>query len=195
IPVVALNYDLCPQVTLDDVVAQVMHGIAWVHRNAAQVGGDGGRIYLSGHSAGAHLTAMALAHDWTREGVDESFIVGAAPITGIYDIEPMLHISVNEQVRLRPDMVVRNSPMFNPPRAPVPVLFGLGTAELAGWAGQTIEYEQVCRRAGCETELIWYPGHNHYSMTLATHGDADSPILKKIIALLPGGAAFASSTN
>jgi arylformamidase len=184
IPLIALNYDLCPQVTLDQLVSEVMDGIEWVHRNAARIGGDGNRLYLSGHSGGAHLTAMALAHDWAKRGLREDFIVGAAPITGIYDIEPMLHISVNQQVRLKAEMVRRNSPMFNPPLRPVPILFALGTSEMAGWAEQTLDYEKVCRSAGCHTELIWYPGHNHYSMTLATHGDPDSPVLGKIIAQL-----------
>lgn len=68
-PTVMLGSDLCPGVTLDEVVVQALDGIEWVHRNAARVGGDARRIYVYGHSAGAHLAAMALAHDWSKRGL------------------------------------------------------------------------------------------------------------------------------
>ena len=44
--------------------ARCRAAIAWTWTNASTFGGDRDRITLSGHSAGGHLTAMALATDW-----------------------------------------------------------------------------------------------------------------------------------
>ena len=52
---------------LRPMVAQVRRAIAWVARNAEKFGGDPDRIYLSGHSSGAHLAGVALTTDWDRD--------------------------------------------------------------------------------------------------------------------------------
>src|SRR4029450_9000868 len=39
---------------------QVRRAVAWVHRNARSFGGDPGRLYVSGHSSGAHLAGVVL---------------------------------------------------------------------------------------------------------------------------------------
>lgn len=64
LPTVVLGYDLCPDVSLERVIEEVLEGIAWVHRNGERLGVPGARVFASGHSAGAHLCAMALACDW-----------------------------------------------------------------------------------------------------------------------------------
>ena len=123
---VLINYDLCPDVTLDTIVAQTMRAIAWTWRNIGEHGGDPDRLYVSGNSAGGHLTAMALAHDWTAEGLPADIIKGAVPITGVHDCEPVPDITVNELVRLDREAARRLSPLRNPPRHALPVLVAVG---------------------------------------------------------------------
>lgn len=57
--VVNVTYDLCPVVTVEEMVRQVRAAIARTRHNAESFGGDRNRIIVAGHSAGAHLTAMA----------------------------------------------------------------------------------------------------------------------------------------
>jgi arylformamidase len=174
-PVVMLGTDLCPAVSLDEIVAQVMRGIVWTARNAKRIGGDGRRIYLYGHSAGAHLAAMGLAEDWTRHGLAADLICGATMVSGIYDVEPVLHISVNDLIRLTPDRVNALSPQFHPPRNPVPLVLAAGGEEAPGWVAQTHEYATVCERAGCKVEVIVVPHEGHFS-TIPMQADAGHPI-------------------
>ena len=63
---VVIDYALIPAVDMDELVRQVRAAVAWVHRNARDLGGDPDRISVAGHSAGGHLVAMLLATDWTR---------------------------------------------------------------------------------------------------------------------------------
>ena len=79
---VVINYDLCPAVTLDTIVEQSNRSIAWTWRNIADYGGDPECLYVSGNSAGGHLTAMALAHDWEAEGLPADLIKGGGPDHG-----------------------------------------------------------------------------------------------------------------
>ena len=195
IPTVVMNYGLCPAVTLETATQQVIDGIAWVYRNAFELGARERRIFLSGHSAGAHLSAMALAYDWSKTGITEQFICGAALVSGIFDLEPVLHVSVNEQIRLTPGRVGANSPIEHPPRAAVPLLFAVGGREAAGWIAQTEYYAAVCRAAGCPVLSISFPEDNHYSITVAAHGRDDSPLVAAIAELICGKLVLTSDPS
>ncbi len=162
---VLLNYDLCPQVTLDTVVQQTRNAVIWIYRHAGLLGGDADKIYLSGNSAGAHLAAMMLAEDWTRSPVPAEVIKGAACITGIYQIDPVLRIQANAEIRLKPEMVARNSPLSLPLRARCPVLVAVGAKETPEWIKQSEAYEAYLRRHGLHTEFIKLPDTHHFSIT------------------------------
>ena len=66
---VVMEYDLCPKVTVTDIVRQTRGAITWVFKNITRYGGNPSNLYVSGHSAGGQLTAMALAHNWEKEGL------------------------------------------------------------------------------------------------------------------------------
>ncbi len=174
-PVVMLGTDLCPAVTLDTIVEQVIRGIVWTANNGQRVGGNGRRIYLYGHSAGAHLAAMGLAQDWTQFGLPADLICGGTLVSGIYDVEPVLHISVNDLIRLTADRVRSLSPQCHPPRRGVPLVLAAGSDEAPGWVAQTTEYADVCRNAGCSVEVIVVPHEGHFS-TIPAQADLAHPI-------------------
>ncbi|MCG8693774.1 MAG: alpha/beta hydrolase [Minwuiales bacterium] len=159
--VVIMDYDLCPAVTVDAIVRQTIDCIAFVARRAAAFGADPDRLFLSGHSAGAHLAAMALAHDWTEEGLPADLVKGAVLVSGIYDPEPVLKLPVNEEVRLTPEIVTKVNAMARPPRGDVPILVAVGGDEPPGWIAQSVDYHTV---AGPDAEFMTVPGANHFSI-------------------------------
>ena len=180
---VLVNYDLCPTVTLDTIVAQTMRSIAWTFRNIAEYGGDPNRLYVSGNSAGGHLTAMALAHDWEAEGLPGDIIKGAIPVTGVFDCEPVPDITVNELVRLDRETARRLSPLRNPPRRALPVLVAVGGAEPRLWIGMSKDYAALCREHGLECEYMELPGHDHFDVARAV-GDAESPLARAMLRMM-----------
>ncbi len=180
---VVINYDLCPTVTLDTIVEQSNRSIAWTWRNVAQYGGDPERLYVSGNSAGGHLTAMALAHDWAADGLPADLIKGAAPITGVFDCEPVLDITVNEEVRLEPEAARRLSPLGNPPRRALPLLIAVGGAEPRLWIGMSEDYAALCRTHGIECEYMEMPGQDHFDISRAV-GDPESPLAHAMLRMM-----------
>ena len=97
---VVANYDLCPAATLDEVTAFALQAMGWIARNIAEHGGDADRVTLSGHSAGAHLGAEILAHDWAGEGLPADVVRAATLISGIFDPAPAMRTSVNADLNL-----------------------------------------------------------------------------------------------
>jgi arylformamidase len=89
--VVIPNYTLCPAVTIETIALQMTRALAWVHRHAAEHGGDARRIVVAGHSAGGHLAAMLLACDGQRVGTDlpHRLVTRALAISGLFDLEPL----------------------------------------------------------------------------------------------------------
>ena len=59
--VAVIGYTLAPEARLDDIVGECRRALSWVTRHIADLGGDPQRLYVSGWSAGAHLTAMLVA--------------------------------------------------------------------------------------------------------------------------------------
>ena len=180
---VVINYDLCPTVTLDTIVEQSNRSIAWTWRNVADHGGDPDRLYVSGNSAGGHLTAMALAHDWTADGLPPDIIKGAVPITGVMDCEPVLDITVNEEVRLEPEAARRLSPLRNPPRRALPLLIAVGGAEPRLWIKMSQDYAALCREHGIECEYMEIPDHDHFDISRAI-GDPESPLAQAMLRMM-----------
>ena len=180
---VVINYDLCPTVTLDTIVEQSNRSIAWTFRNIADYGGDPERLYVSGNSAGGHLTAMALAHDWEAEGLPADIIKGAAPITGVFDCEPVLDITVNEEVRLEPEAARRLSPLRNPPRRALPLLVAVGGAEPRLWIEMSEDYAALCRKHGIDCEYMEMPDHDHFDISRAV-GDPESPLARAMLRMM-----------
>ena len=161
---VSVNYDLCPDVTLDCIVEEMHEMLRFVHRESETYGIDPGRIFLSGHSAGAHLSAMLLGHDWSRENLPTRPINGACLISGIYETEVVRKISVNADVRLTEEMARRNNCLINPPHYDLPIIIAVGEKEPKGWIAQSELYKQICLNKGINAELIVVPGCNHFDV-------------------------------
>src|SRR3546814_2737947 len=89
---------LCPEVQVSDIVEQVKRAFSWIRDNAGAYGCQAINMTASGHSAGAHLIAAALSDRQHLDGPHAALL-----ISGIYELAPVLPISVNEEIRLQPD--------------------------------------------------------------------------------------------
>ena len=159
VTVANVDYDLCPDVTLDEIVAEMRACLAFVHAHAGEWGCDPARLFVGGHSAGAHLTAMLLA-----DPSSAALIAGAHCMSGIYETPVVRRISVNEEVRLDEAAAARADAFAHPPTKPVPMVVSVGGKEPAGWQAQSAGYADIAEAAGCAVERVTVPGANHFSM-------------------------------
>jgi arylformamidase len=178
---VVTNYDLCPRVTMDEIVRQTRAAVVWAYNNATSFGGDPARIHVAGHSAGGHLVAMLLATDWEGEyGLPVDIIKGATAISGLYDLTPFPYTFLQPKLQLGYVQVYRNSPIRHLPDASAPLLVAYGDNETDEFKRQSEEYLDAWRAGGLEAERLILQGKNHYEV-IDGFLDAESPLCSAIL--------------
>jgi len=178
---VVTNYDLCPRVTIDEIVRQTRAAIAWAYGNAASFGGDPGRIHVAGHSAGGHLVAMLLATDWEGEyGLPGDIIKSATAISGLFDLGPFPYTFLQPQLQLGYDQILKSSPILHIPDASPPLLVAYGEDETDEFKRQSEEYLAAWKAKGLEGEMLVLRGKNHYEV-IDGFLDAGSPLCSAIL--------------
>jgi arylformamidase len=161
---VVVNYALIPAVDMDALVRQVRASVAWVHKNARDLGGDPDRIFVTGHSAGGHLVGMLLATDWSTFGAPADVIKGACGMSGLYDLEPIRLCYLNDVLALTPESARRNSPVLLAPTRATPLMVTDGGDEGPEYHRQTGELATAWRAKGVLVETLDLTGHNHFSI-------------------------------
>jgi arylformamidase len=177
ITLLVANYSLCPKVTLADIVAQASRCLAALPSLAERYGFDGDRLTASGHSAGAHLLAASLFSDSVRSA--RSGIKAATLISGIYDLEPVLGISLNETIGLQARDVEGLSPMRLSTRADIALDIVVGGQESPGWIAQSALFTEKCQKAGAHANLLIEPEENHFSI-MEKYGSLQYPLCKRL---------------
>jgi arylformamidase len=157
---ISLNYDLCPDVTLDTIVDEIRRAVVYIYKNAGALGIDGERLHITGHSAGGHLTGMMMRQDWTQAGLPKNVFKGAMPISGAFEPEAILHTSINEDVGLDAEMARRNGLLDSPPLVAAPVLAFVGGAEPEGFHALSEAYVELCADARKHSVA----GANHFTV-------------------------------
>lgn len=177
------GYDLCPTVRLPTIIDQARAAVAHLVRHGAAMGIEPHRLVVSGVSAGAHLAAACLAHDWNREELPGDLIRGALPITGIYDPAVVLRLSVNEEIQLREEDLPLADMLSIPCLARCPVTVAVGGEEPDAWIAQSRDYCNKLHREGLDpVDFREIPGENHFSIAQRL-AEADHPLTGRLIEL------------
>ena len=182
--VAILNYDLCPEVRIARIVDECREAVAWLRREGPGLGLATERLIVSGHSAGGHLAAMLVATDWRARGLPPDPIAGAVAISGIFDLEPLVEVSFNVDLKLDAGRAYLVSPIHLQPRSPVPVLLAAGAEETSEFIRQSwLLWERwpECHLPGRRGPLF-IPGRHHFSV-LTDLGDPASELVRETLAL------------
>ena len=147
INVALIGYTLAPQKRLDGIVAEIQAALGWLQSSIGMLGGDRNRLFVSGWSAGGHLTAMAMSHPAVKGGL---------AISGIYDLEPMRLSYINDKLQLDEAEARRNRP------APTekPLFIAYGADELPELCRQSEEYGRKLEN----NALLAVPGKDHFTI-------------------------------
>ena len=175
--VAVLDYVLAPEATLDAITAQAAAGLRWLVDHAALLGFDAARVVVAGHSAGAHLAAMAALPGTAPP------LAGLALVSGVFDLAPITGCYVNEVLGLDAEAARRLSPALMLPARPLPVLVAVGEEEPVAFQEQSRALAWSWRGHGCEGGVMLLPGHNHFSI-LDDLADPAAPLGQAVARML-----------
>ena len=157
--------------SLMPMAAQVRGAVAWVKRNAHRFGGDPDRIYVSGHSSGAHLAGVILTTDW-RRGFDlpADTVKGGLCSSGMYDLKPVRLSARNAYVKFTDEMEQALSSQRHLETLNAPLIVSHGTLESPEFQRQARDFAAALTAAGKPVRLLVGEGYNHFEMieTLGT---------------------------
>jgi arylformamidase len=160
---VLLNYPLAPAVSIDQIVASCRQAIHWVHKNIFEYNGNPDQLFIAGHSAGAHLTAMLMATTWNHFNLKTNIIKGACAISGLFNLIPIRLSDINHVLNLDTETAFRNSPVLLQPENLCPLLLAVGADETNEFLDQSRELHTRWKE-NISVELLQIPGLNHYSI-------------------------------
>jgi len=168
------TYDLCPDVTVDDIIGQMRTA----SRQLARLGRP---LVLSGHSAGGHLSACMLATDW--QALDPSLpkqpVIAAYTISGLFDLAPLVETSINKALRLDQQTAKAASPLSWKPPAQGSLDAVVGGNESAEYFRQSKTIVERWGRAPIPTRFGIVPDANHFT-AIAPLADPDSPMVMRL---------------
>ena len=172
--VVVPNYALCPHATIPRITLQMVCAVAWAWRHVQRFNGDPRRLVVMGHSAGGQLAAMLLACSWPAAdaALPPGVVKAALGISGLYDLEPLMHTpSLQEVLRLTPAQVRQASPARLPAPARGRLISVVGGDESGEYLRQNRLIQQAWGRQRVPLAAV-LPGLNHFSLldTLARPG-------------------------
>jgi arylformamidase len=150
-----VEYTLAPEARLDRIVEEVRAAVGWVITQAEEHGGDPRRVFVAGHSAGGHLTAVVM---------DDQRLAGGLAISGIYELEPIRLNYLNDKLRLDDTEAERNSPIKQLPSRAAPLVVTVGLGELPELIRQSEDYWAAWQAQGLPGQYLPLEGHDHFSI-------------------------------
>jgi arylformamidase len=160
VSVAVVGYDLCPNVTIADIIEQMRRMCAFLWQRF------GRRMTVYGHSAGGHLAAALLATDWRRlyPKVLSDLVPAAYSISGVFDLTPLLETSVNQDLRLDSAQARQLSPLFWPLPAGRTFDAVAGGLESSEFKRQSRTIARTWQEAGAQARFEEIAGTNHFTV-------------------------------
>ena len=104
------SYTLCPAASVMDIIGELRACLIAIWRKT------GKHPVVTGHSAGGHLTGAMVATDWSKVADAPADLVRAGvPISGVFELEPLIPTSINDLVGLDAAAARAASPLLWPP--------------------------------------------------------------------------------
>ncbi len=161
------DYRLYPQVDWRDFLMDTAAAYHWVETNIATYGGNPRRIFIMGHSAGAHMAAIVALDPKLRKQVDSDRApCGLIGLAGPYDFLPINDADV-QQVFKTANPLITSQPIFYVGHSMPSMLLLTGAADTTVKPGNTFRMAAAVNENGGKAQVISYPDVAHVGIMLA----------------------------
>jgi arylformamidase len=151
--------------SLAPMVDQVRRAVAWVYRHASDFDGDPDRVYVSGHSSGAHLGSVVLVTDWAKQyGLPQDIVKGALLCSGMYDLKPVRLSARSNYVGFTDEIEHEFSAQRHIDKLNSSIILAYGTLETPEFQRQTRDFSAALTAAGKPASLLVGEGYNHFEI-------------------------------
>jgi acetyl esterase/lipase len=160
------DYHLYPHAAFPTFVEDAALAFKWVHDNVVRWGGRTSRVFVMGHSAGAHIAALVALDPryLRRHGLEPSAIKGVVGLAGPYTMDPLkwrgmrdiFAPSASEPHSARPIKLVRAG-------AP-PMLLLHGVKDRVVKSDASVNLASALTGVGSPAEAKIYPGVGHFEI-------------------------------
>jgi arylformamidase len=185
VAVAVIGYDLCPQVSIAEIIAQTRNACLFLWKRFGQ------RLMVYGHSAGGHLAGAMLATDWRNldRTAPPNLVPAAYSISGVFDLTPLIEISMNEELKLTPDSARAVSPIFWPAPKGHTLDAAVGALESDEFLRQSRIIADAWQKGGANVRYEALPGANHFT-AVDPLTDTNSPMVERLTKLAQYCAKF-----
>jgi acetyl esterase/lipase len=177
------DYRVYPAVTFPTFLDDAAAAVAWTKRNAGAYGGNPGKVFVMGHSAGAHIAAMVSLDPQflARQGLTPAALSGFIGLAGPYDFLPLKDETL-KKIFAPETTIARTQPINFVSASAPPALLMTGEKDTAVSPGNTVRLAAKLRKDGRPVTEVHYPDCNHYTIVglLAAPFRKDEPILDEI---------------
>lgn len=162
---VVADYRLYPQVRFPMFIDDAANAVAWVRKNVATYGGSPDKLFVMGHSSGAHIAAMlALKEEFlARAGGSRTWLRGMIGLSGPYDFLPIEDPQLRD-VFAPPEKFEQSQPILFAEGDNPPVLLMHGEDDEIVWVKNSRNLAAAIKKAGGPIETVIYPKMGHRRM-------------------------------
>lgn len=164
--VAIVGYPLCPSVKLERVVAAARAAIVWLSSaEIPEIRSDS--MHVAGHSAGGHLAAIVAVTDWSDcdPRAPARPLGGIAPVSGIFDLEPLVHTRINDALGLNRESARALSPLGARPQPGCRLNVFVGSEESDEFRRQSRTLASAWQNwTGNAAEVRCVAGCNHFTV-------------------------------
>ncbi|MBS1149151.1 MAG: hypothetical protein H6Q89_849 [Myxococcaceae bacterium] len=187
---IVISYRLAPRFKHPAQVRDVSRALAWAMEHAPEYGGDPRRLFAMGHSAGAHLVALAATDPrWLAElNRSPAQLKGVIGVSGPYDVEhlgrstlfgglPMVIPAFGADASVWRDAVPANHLEHG---TPPPFLIAWADADPELLRRDGVRFADALKQAHLEVTTFESPFDDHFSV-ITDFGGASNPLAEQVL--------------
>lgn len=152
------SYRLAPEVSIAEITQDIVDAVVMA---STQVEGP---IRLTGHSAGGHLVTRLLCDEQLLPDSVVQRLVNVVPISGLYDLRPLMAHDMNQSLQLDLEGAIAESPALQEPLAGVPLTLWVGAVERPEFLRQTRLLCEKWQPTLPDIQAVYEPGKHHFSV-------------------------------